>query len=147
MSAKAVAERPVWGWRLLAWYMLLSIGLMSLPKLPFMDVTGWMLAASNYVAIVGLLSYAYGRRARPLWFWRVFALLFSFYTMASLGPLLRAFTSALWAAPEQLNGRDWTLSLGPIVVCFLVCVGLLRHAELLRGRQRSAGRALEQVFA
>ncbi len=139
--------RPAWGWRLLAWWTFVVVGLFSLPGLPATGGWGWLLAASNYVAIAGTFSYAYARAPRPLWFWRVFASIFSLYTMASLGPLLHAFVSAAWTAPEQLSWRDWSVSTLTLVLCFLICIALLRHAQLLQGRQRSAMRDLEGVFA
>jgi hypothetical protein len=140
-------DRPAWGWRLLAWTTLILVGLMPLPSLPLMSAKGLMLAAVNYVAIAGIFSYAYGRPPRPLRFWRIFATIFSLHTMASLGPLIHAFVAALWAAPAMLSGRDWSLSIGPLVVCSLACIALLRHSELLGSRQRSANRGLERVFA
>jgi hypothetical protein len=140
------AAKPAWGWRLLGWTNLILVGLMPLPNLPLMSTKGLLLTAPMYVAIAGTLSYAYGHAARPLWFWRIFALLFSLYTMVNLGPLLRAFSAALWSAPEVLGVRALSMAVGTLAICFLVCIALLRHAELLRGRQRAESRNLERIF-
>lgn len=136
-------ERPAWGWRLLAWTILVLVGLTSLPSLPYMSPKGWMLAAFNYVAIAGTFSYAYARRPRPLWFWRAFGLLFSFNTVATLG----AMAGRLVTLGRDASSGGWIIFSETLLVCVSVCIALLRHSQWLRGRQQSANRTLEGVFA
>jgi hypothetical protein len=140
-------DRPAWGWRVLAWTTLIVAGLMTLPSLPAMGPKGWMLAASNWIAIGGTFSYAYGLRPRPLWGWRVFALWFSFYTVGTLGILVGRVAGYVRFDPRPTPVSGWILVAAILSVCVSVCIALLRHAELLRGRQRSANRTLEGIFA
>ena len=135
-------ERPAWGWRLLAWTVLV-VGVLALPGLPDMRPVAWAQAAANWTAVAGTFAYAYGRLPRWLWLWRVFALLFSFYTVATLGKVIwRVVTIGREAPPG-----GWIFVAATCAMCGSVCVALLRHSELLRGRRRSAMRALEGVFA
>jgi len=136
-------DRPVWGWRFLAWTTLIVAGLMSLPNLLYLGPTGWALTASNWIAIGGTFAYAYGRRARLLLFWRVFALLFSFYTVATLGKII----GRVLAIGRDAPSGGWMLVAATLVVCVSVCVALLRYSELLRGRQRRISREYERIFA
>jgi hypothetical protein len=147
MSRAGRPPRPAWGWRLLAWTALVTAGLMSLPTLPSMGVKGWLLAAVNWIAIGGTLSYAYGLRPRSLWFWRFFALPFSVYTVGTLGMIVGRAIAYVRFDPRPTPVSGWILIAATLLMCISVCVALLRHAELLRARQRSAIRDLEAVFA
>lgn len=139
-------DRPRWPWRLLAWTVLIFAGLMQLPAVVRSGAPSLQMVI-NWLAIAGTLAYAHGWPARPLWFWRVFALLFSFYTMATLGRLVGPFVAIVRRAPEALAVSDWTILLSTLALCFLVCIALLRHAGLLRGRQRQRARMYEEIFA
>jgi len=122
-------------------------GLMSLPSLPSMGPKGLMLAASNWIAIAGTFSYAYGFRPRPLWGWRAFALGFSFYTVGTLGVLAGRVAGYVRYDPRPTPPSVWIIVAATLSVCACTCIALLRHAELLRGGHRSAMRKLEGVFA
>ena len=140
------AGRPAWGWRLLAWLTAATIGLMSVPALLAVSLVGLIGIVPAWLAVAGLLAYAYGRPARPLAFWRLFAPILSLYIMWDLGGYLGRM------ATIRLNGAEIG---GPTIATLafwlplnvFACIGLLRHAEILRGRQRLAKRELESVFA
>ena len=134
--------RPAWGWRFLAWTVLV-VGLLALPSLPTLRPWAWAQAASNWIAVAGTFAYAYGRLPRRLWFWRAFARLFSFSTGATLGMVVGRVVTIGREAP--LGG--WIFVTATISMCVAVCLALLRHAQLLSGRQRAASRKLESIFA
>lgn len=139
-------DRPGWPWRLLAYATLVLVGLPALPALFRGGAIGWTFLA-NWIAIAGTFAYAHGWTARPLWFWRIFALLFSLHTMASLGGLIGRFVAIAVHAPEGLSASDWIIFLATLSVCSLVCLALLGHAGLLRFRQRRTARMYERIFA
>ncbi|HEX8307757.1 MAG TPA: hypothetical protein VF645_04995 [Allosphingosinicella sp.] len=141
------AERPAWGWRLLAWATFILTVLMPLPGLVAAGPKSLMMAAPNWIAIVGTFSYAYGRQPRFLLFWRVFALPFSFYTVAMIGTVAGRAANFARYDPRPTPAGGWILVAATIVICASICIALLRHARLLRGAQRSAIRDLEGVFA
>ena len=136
------ADRPAWGWRFLAWTVLI-IGLLALPSVPSMKPVAWAMAASNWIAVFGTFAYAYGRRPRRLWFWRAFALLFSFSTVATIGKATGRVVTIGRDAPVG----GWLLVAATFAICVSVCLALLRHSELLRGRQRRINREYERIFA
>ena len=140
-------ERPVWGWRLLAWTTLVLVVLSPLPSLIAEGPKSWMSAALNWIAVVGAFCYAYGREPRFLLFWRVFALPFSFYTVATLGIMIARVANYARFDPRPTPVAGWILVAGTLVVCISVCIALLRHAQLLRGGQRAVNRKLESIFA
>ena len=140
-------ERPAWPWRLLAYTILVVAGLMSLPTVLRLGAMAWLFAIPTWLAIGGTLAYAHGWRARPLWFWRIFALCFSLYTMATLGRLFGRFAATARDAPEGLTLVDWIILSLTLPLCSLVCVALLRHAELLRARQRRMAKMYGRIFA
>ena len=135
-------SRPAWGWRFLAWTVLI-VGLLALPSLPTLRPLAWAQAASNWIAVAGTFAYAYGRVPRRLWFWRAFALLFSFSTAATLGMV----GGRVFAIGRQAPLGGWILVAATIAMCVAVCLALLRHSELLRGRQRRISREYERIFA
>jgi hypothetical protein len=141
------SKRPAWGWRLLAWASLILTVLMPLPGILAGGPKSWMTAAPNWIAVVGVFSYAYGFEPRFLLFWRVFALPYCFYTVAMIGVLVgrEANFARLDTGSRPLTG--WILVAATVVICASICVALLRHARLLRGRQRAALRDLEGAFA
>lgn len=141
------SERPAWGWRLLAWTTLIFIVLMPLPSVIAEGPKFWTTAALNWIAVVGAFCYAYGRQPRFLLFWRVFALPFSFYTVATLGVLVARVANYARYDPRPTPVAGWILIAATLVVCISICIALLRHAQFLRGRQRTAMRDLEGVFA
>lgn len=134
--------RPAWGWRFLAWSVL-AVGLLALPSVPAMKPMAWAQAVANWTAVAGTFAYAYGRRPRRLWFWRVFALLFAFSTVATLGKVVGRVITIGRDAPVG----GWILVAATFAMCVAVCVALLRHSELLRGRQRRVERRYAQIFA
>ena len=136
------AGRPAWGWRSLAWAVL-AVGVLALPSLPTMGPLAWTQATANWIAVAGTFAYAYGRPPRRLGFWRVFALLFSFSTVATLGQMIgRVFTIG-----RDAPAGGWVLVAATLAICIAVCVALLRHSELLRGRQGRINREYERIFA
>ena len=139
--------RPALGWRLLAWTSLILLVLMPLPGLLAAGPTAWILSAPKWIALVGLFSYAYGFEPRFLLFWRVFALPFSFYTVAMIGVLVGREANFAQLDPGSRSLPGWILVAATAVICASICVALLRHARILRGAQRSAMRDLEGVFA
>lgn len=140
-------QKPFWPWRALAFTMLIVIGLLALPSLLAVGPVGWLFSLVNWIAIAGTFAYAYGRRPRPLWFWRGFALLFSLYAMASLGRLLGRFATTFFQAPTWPSLAIWTTVTTTLALYSLVSVALLRHAELLRARQRQLTKMYEKIFA
>jgi hypothetical protein len=134
-------ERPAWGWRVLAWTVLIFVVLMPLPRVLAEGPTATV--AINWTAVVGAFCYAYAREPRFLLFWRVFALPFSFYTAATLGIAVAQVVDHAGPRPAAV----WLILGAILAVCFSVCIALLRHAQFLRGRQRSAARDLAGVFA
>lgn len=141
------SERPAWGWRLLAWATLIFVVLMPLPSLVAEGPKAWTSAALNWIAVVGAFSYAYGREPRFLLFWRVFTLPFTFFTVATLGIMVARVANHARLDPRPTPAAGLILVAGMLVLCIAICVALLRHAQLLRDRQRSAMRDLEGVFA
>ncbi|HEX9965872.1 MAG TPA: hypothetical protein VGB04_12935 [Allosphingosinicella sp.] len=141
------SQRPAWSWRLLAWTTLILIVLMPLPAVLAAGPKGWTMPALNWIAVVGAFSYAYGREPRFLLFWRVFALPFSFYTVASLGIVIATTVDFLRGHSTSTSLAIWTITVPTLIVCASLCIALLRHARLLRGAQRAAVRDLEGVFA
>jgi hypothetical protein len=142
----ARGEKPAWGWRLLAYAMLVTAGLMNLPAVVLDDVFGLIFYVfPTWIALAGLFGYAYGWRARPLWLWRVFAPLFSLYTMARLGAELGPFLTAIGDGAGPARARVFAFGL-TVPLCFLTCIALLRQAELLRGHRRAESRNLERIF-
>ncbi|HEX8448376.1 MAG TPA: hypothetical protein VF652_02185 [Allosphingosinicella sp.] len=139
--------RPAWGWRLLAWTSLVLAVLMPLPGVLAGGPKSWMTAAPNWIAIFGVFSYAYGSEPRFGLFWRVFALPFSFYTVAMIGGLVGREANFARLDSGSRSPTGWILVGATIVICVSICIALLRHARLLRGTQRSAMRDLEGVFA
>ncbi|HYJ82924.1 MAG TPA: hypothetical protein VEW26_08810 [Allosphingosinicella sp.] len=138
--------RPVWPWRLFAWLVFAAGGLVSLAAVILTSAVGMVYIAIVWIALAGVLAYAYGHAARPLWFWRLFALLLSVYTMWDMGGYLARFAGAFRNGPEPSASSIVILAV-IVPVNLLVCVALLRHAQLLRGEQRSAIRDLGSVFA
>ncbi|HEY0130380.1 MAG TPA: hypothetical protein VGB57_03170 [Allosphingosinicella sp.] len=139
-------DRPAWPWRLLAWVLLVLGAAISLPALLVTPISGLVYIVLAWTALGGVLAYAYGRRARPLWFWRIFAPLLSLYTMWDLGGHSGRFVAALRNGPE-MSGAHISIFVVAVPLNILLCIALLRHAQLLRGGQRSAMRDLEAVFA
>ena len=138
--------RPAWPWRLLAWVLLFAGAAISLPALLLTPVSKLYYIPIVWVAIGGAVAYAYGRAARPLWFWRLFSCLISLYTMWDVGRYLGRFATTLRDGSEMSGSAMATVFIGvPLII--LLCIALLRHAQLLRGEQRSAMRDLEGVFA
>ena len=146
MSATAVAGRPPWGWRLVAWLALAMVALMSLPVLLAAALPGLVSVMIAWIAIAGMLAYAHGHRARPLWFWRLFAPLVSLFIMWDLGAYLGRLGATAGAGLE-MRGPALAVLVVWLPLNISACVALLRHAELLRTAQRSAMRNLEGVFA
>jgi hypothetical protein len=147
LSRSDRSDRPAWGWRLLAWTVLIFVVLMPLPTVLAAGPKTWATPAINWIAVVGAFSYAYGREPRFLLFWRVFALPFSFYTVATLGIMVGRVADYARHDPRPTPVAAWIIVAAAFVVCFAVCIALLRHSELLRSRQRSVKRRLEGVFA
>ena len=141
------SERPAWGWRLLAWATLILTVLMALPAAAAGGWKSLISAAPNWIAVAGTFSYSYGREPRFLLFWRVFALPFSFYTVAMIGAMVGRTVIVARFDPGPSPARGWVLVGATIVICVSICIAILRHARLLRGEQRSAMRDLGGVFA
>ena len=141
------SRRPAWGWRLLAWTTLVLVVLLPLPAVLAAGPKGWTMPALNWISVVGAFSYAYGREPRFLLFWRVYALPFSFYTVAALGILIATTVDFLTSHPSSAAFATWTITVPTLIVRSSVCIALLRHARWLRGAQRAAKRDLEGVFA
>jgi hypothetical protein len=140
-------DRPARGWQFLAWAMVVVVGLVNLPTVATAGVSDRIFyIIPTWTALGGLLAYAYGLRARPLWFWRGFAPLFSLLTMAQLGAGLGRVLARIGNGTEPDNASVFAFALSAPLI-FLTCIGLLRHARLLRARERSARRELEGVFA
>ncbi|HEX8124692.1 MAG TPA: hypothetical protein VF548_03845 [Allosphingosinicella sp.] len=141
------SKRPAWGWRLLAWASLILLVLVPLPGALAAGPKVWILSAPKWIAVVGVFSYAYGFEPRFLLFWRVFALPFSFYTVAMIGVLVGRGANFARHASGPTSVAGWILIATAAINCAAICIALLRHARLLRGRQRAAVRDLEGVFA
>lgn len=138
--------RPAWPWRLLAWVLLLTGAAISLLALLVTPVSKLYYMPIGWVALGGAMAYAYGRAARPLWFWRLFSCLLSLYTMWDVGRYLGGFATTVRDGSE-MSGSTIAIVFVVVPLYILLCIALLRHAQLLRGGQRSAMRDLEGVFA
>jgi hypothetical protein len=139
--------RPAWGWRVLAWASLILLVLVPMPGVLAAGPTAWIASTPKWIAVVGLFSYAFGLEPRFLLFWRVFALPFSFYTVAMIGVLVGREANFASQYPGPASMAGWILIGAASVNCAAICIALLRHARVLRGAQRSAIRDLEGVFA
>jgi hypothetical protein len=127
--------------------MLLVAASTSLPDLLQKTPSAWLLAAPHWIAIGGAFAYAYGWRARPLWVWRAFALLYNLFIMIGLGRMAGLMVGTGRAAPGSVDGWDWTGFAVAVLICWLVCIALLRHARLLRGAERRMAQSYERIFA
>jgi hypothetical protein len=140
------AGRPAWPWRLLAWIQFGLCGLITVFALWLSPLSSLGLILPTWITIGGLLAYAYGRPARPLLFWRIFAILLSFHLMWDLGDDLARFPVDLGHNPGTSGGHV-AIFLFSVPLNIFTCIGMLRHAKLLRKDRHSANRDLEEVFA
>jgi len=127
--------------------MLLVAVLTTLPDLPRRAPSAWLLAAPHWIAMGGTFAYAYGRRARPLWAWRAFALLYNLFIMVGLGRMAGLMIGTGRANPGSVDGWLWAGFAVAVAICWLVCIALLRHARLLRGAERRMAQSYERIFA
>ena len=144
MSAGA-RDWPARRWRVFAIFMLLLVGV---PKfLGFLSApsAAWLWQTPTALALGGLTAYAFGRVALPRLFWRVFAPLFSLYTMASGGRTLGKLVAA--QSVRHVPGHYvWAVAV-TLPVLFFTCIALLRFAGWLSTPAALKSEPLAQVFA
>lgn len=127
-------RRPVqsrW-WRVFAMFVL-AVLLLASTKATFAD-TAWEAARSVYwlMAPLGLLGYAFGFRVLPVFFWRVYAVIFV------LEITIRAVPFAMLVVARALGQTDNSQHNSLLIVSLLVCIALigfalLRYADIITG--------------
>jgi hypothetical protein len=136
---------PASRWRVFAIFMLLFVGLPQIFGFVSAPSAAWLWQAPTVLALGGLTAYAFGRHAVPRLFWRVFAPLFSLYTMAGGGRMLGQFLAADGARP--VPGHYGLAVVTSLPVLFFTCIALLRFAGWLSSPAARKSEPLAEVFA
>lgn len=98
----------------------------------------WFTVKTVYwsTALLGLLGYAYGFRLLSVTFWRFYATIFTIEMV--LRSLRMAWIPVARAGGWPEESRHGTgIIIFVLLVTAIVCVALLRHAELLSGGRQS----------